>query len=77
MLCNIWGFHGGDYEECRLLGYKNPVGTSQETHYVSATESNRLGCVRFEVFSAVIMKNAVFSDMKTQFITNSRHITSR
>jgi hypothetical protein len=19
-LCNIWGFHGGDYEECRLLG---------------------------------------------------------
>jgi hypothetical protein len=20
MLCKIWGFHGGDYEECRLLG---------------------------------------------------------
>jgi hypothetical protein len=20
MLCEIWGFHGGDYEECRLLG---------------------------------------------------------
>jgi hypothetical protein len=20
-LCKIWGFHGGDYEECRLLGY--------------------------------------------------------
>jgi hypothetical protein len=19
-LCKIWGFHGGDYEECRLLG---------------------------------------------------------
>jgi hypothetical protein len=36
------GFHGGDYEECRLLGYKNPVRTSQETHYVSATESSRL-----------------------------------
>jgi hypothetical protein len=28
-------------EECRLLGYKNPVRTSQETHYVSATESSR------------------------------------
>jgi hypothetical protein len=42
MLCKIWGFHGGDYEECRLLGYKNPVRTSQETHYVSATEPNRL-----------------------------------
>jgi hypothetical protein len=42
MLCKIWGFHGGDYEECRLLGYKNPVHTSQETHYVSTTESSRL-----------------------------------
>jgi hypothetical protein len=19
-LCNIWGFHGSDYEKCRLLG---------------------------------------------------------
>jgi hypothetical protein len=32
MLCKIWGFHGDDYEECRLLGYKNPVRTSQETY---------------------------------------------
>jgi hypothetical protein len=42
MLYNTWGFHGSDYEECRLLGYKNPVRTSQETHYVSATEPSRL-----------------------------------
>jgi hypothetical protein len=42
MLCKIWGFHGSDYEECRLLGYKNPVRTSQETHYVSATEVSLL-----------------------------------
>jgi hypothetical protein len=35
-------FDGGDYEECPLLGYKNPVRTSQETHYVSATELSRL-----------------------------------
>jgi hypothetical protein len=34
--------HSGDYEECRLLGYKNPVRTSQETHYVSTTELSRL-----------------------------------
>jgi hypothetical protein len=20
-LCKIWGFHVGDYKECRLLGY--------------------------------------------------------
>jgi hypothetical protein len=34
--------HGGDYEECRLLVYKSPVHTSQEIHYVSATEAGRL-----------------------------------
>jgi hypothetical protein len=38
----ISGFHGGDYEGCRLLGYKNPVRISQETHYVSTTECSRL-----------------------------------
>jgi hypothetical protein len=31
-----------DYEECRLLGYKTPVRTSQETHYVSTTEPSQL-----------------------------------
>jgi hypothetical protein len=30
------------YEEWRLLGYKNPVRTSQETHYFSTTESSQL-----------------------------------
>jgi hypothetical protein len=42
MLCQIWGIHGGDYEECRLLWYKNPVLTSQEIYYVSITEPSRL-----------------------------------
>jgi hypothetical protein len=37
----IWSFHGGDYEEWRLLGYKNPVHTSQET-VLLATEPSRL-----------------------------------
>jgi hypothetical protein len=32
----------GIVEECRLLGYITPVRTSQETHYVSATEPSRL-----------------------------------
>jgi hypothetical protein len=35
-------FYGGGYEECSLLGYKNPFRTSQETHYVSATQPSRL-----------------------------------
>jgi hypothetical protein len=39
----IWDFRGGDdYEECRPLGYKIPVHTSQEIHYVCATEPRRL-----------------------------------
>jgi hypothetical protein len=38
----IIGFHGGDYEKCRMLEYKNPVDTAQETHYVSATEHSQL-----------------------------------
>jgi hypothetical protein len=42
LLCKICDFHGGDNEECRVLGYKNPVRTSQETHYVSTTESSQL-----------------------------------
>jgi hypothetical protein len=42
MLCKIWGFHVGDYEKCRLLGYKNPVPTSKWTHYISAIEHSRL-----------------------------------
>jgi hypothetical protein len=42
ILCKIWGFHGNDYEERHLLGYKTPVRTPQETHYVSTTESSQL-----------------------------------
>jgi hypothetical protein len=34
------------------------------------------GCIRFEVFTAVTMKNAVFFDIKTQFVLHRRHITS-
>jgi hypothetical protein len=36
--CKIWSFHISDCEKCRLLGYKYSVRTSQETHYVFATE---------------------------------------
>jgi hypothetical protein len=90
LLRKIWGFHGSDYEEFRFLWHKNLVRASQETHYVSATEPSRLmlckiwgfhggdyeEChVRFEVFTAVTMKNAVFSDIKIQLVPLRRHIT--
>jgi hypothetical protein len=32
--------------------------------------------VRFEVFTAVTMKNAVFWDIKPQFVPHRRHISS-
>jgi hypothetical protein len=32
--------------------------------------------VRFEVFTAVTLKNAVFWDIKIQFVLHRRHITS-
>jgi hypothetical protein len=32
--------------------------------------------LRFEVLTAVTMKNAVFWDIKTQFVLHRRHITS-
>jgi hypothetical protein len=61
MLSKFYDFTVGDYEECRLLGYKNPVRTSQET--VSATEPSRLMLSKVWGFTAVILKNAVFWDL--------------
>jgi hypothetical protein len=46
----VWGFHGGEYEECRLLGYKIPGRTSQETQYISATEPCRLMLCKISSF---------------------------
>jgi hypothetical protein len=42
MLCKIWGVNGGDYEECRFVGYIETIRTSQEAHYVSSTDPSRL-----------------------------------
>jgi hypothetical protein len=50
-------------EKFRLLGYKNPVRTSQETHYPSATESSRLMLCKFWLFHGGDYKNAIFWDV--------------
>jgi hypothetical protein len=42
LLCKVCGFHLGDYDECRVLGYITRVRTSPETHYFSTTEPSRL-----------------------------------
>jgi hypothetical protein len=38
--------------------------------------SNKDNIVRFEVSTAVTMKNAVFWDIRTPFVTHRKHITS-
>jgi hypothetical protein len=76
----IWGFHGGDYEDCRLLGYKTPVRTSQETHYVSATEYSRLmlckncgihGC-DYEECRLLGYKNPVRTSQETHYVSTTQ-----
>jgi hypothetical protein len=71
----IWGLRGGDYEEC-LLGYKNPVRTSQETHYVSTTEHSRLMLCKIWGFHGgdyeeclLGYKNSVRTSQKTHHVS--------
>jgi hypothetical protein len=50
--------------------------TSQETHYISATDLSRLMLFWIQVIMVVTMKNVVSWDIKTQFVLHRRHITS-
>jgi hypothetical protein len=77
MLCKSWGFHGGDYEECRLLWCKNPVYTSQETHFVSATQPSRLMLCKiwgflggdYEECRLLGYKNPVRTSQETNYVS--------
>jgi hypothetical protein len=46
------------------LNFQNSIKTYKEN-------------VRFEVFTAVAMKNAVSCDIKTQFVPHRKHVTSQ
>jgi hypothetical protein len=77
--CKTSGFHGGDYEEWRLLGHKNPVRTSQETHYVSTTEPSRLMLCKiwgfhggdYEEWRILGHKNPVRTSQETRYISTT------
>jgi hypothetical protein len=57
-------FHsGGNSDEIELLSF-----CSERVSFTFV--------VRFEVFTAVTMKNVDFWDIKTQFVLHRRHITS-
>jgi hypothetical protein len=76
LLYKIWDFHGGCYEQSHLLGYKNPVRTSQETHYVSTTERSQLMLCKswgfhggyYEQFRLLGYKNPVRTSQKTHYL---------
>jgi hypothetical protein len=76
-LCKIWSFGGGDCEECRPLGYENPVRTSQETHYVSATEPSQLMLCKiwrfhgsdYEECRLLGYKNPVRTSQETHYVS--------
>jgi hypothetical protein len=77
MLCKIWGVHDGNYEECRLLRYINPVRTSQETHYFSATEPSQLMLCKisgfydsdYEECRLLGYKNPVRTSQETHYVS--------
>jgi hypothetical protein len=76
-LYRIGGVLGGEYEECRLLGYGNPAHSSQETLYVSTTEPNRLMPCNiwgfhggdYEVCHLLGYKNPVRTSQETHYIS--------
>jgi hypothetical protein len=79
-LCKIWGFYGSDYEEWRPLGFKNPVHTSQETHYVSTTEPNQLMLCKiwgfyssdYEEWRPLGFKNPVRTSQETHYVSTTK-----
>jgi hypothetical protein len=77
MLCKIWGFQGSGYEECRLLRYKTPVRTSQETPYISITKLRRLMLCKiwsfhgsdYEEWCLLRYKTPVHTSQETPYIS--------
>jgi hypothetical protein len=65
------------YEECRLLGYKTPVRTPQQTHYVCATEPSRLMLCKiwgfhggdYEECRLLRCKNPVLTSQETHYVS--------
>jgi hypothetical protein len=77
--CEIWGFHGGYYEECRLLEYESPLHTSQGTHYISHTEPSRLLQCTFWFFHGgdyeeclILLRTDVSEECNTSIISVKR-----
>jgi hypothetical protein len=67
------------WQQCRLLGYKNPFHTSQETHYVSTTETSQLMLCKiwgfhggdYEECRLLGYKNTVRTSQETQYVSTT------
>jgi hypothetical protein len=59
--------------DVKLLSQNYLTPKKERSNCKSRTKTNY---VRFEVFTAVTMKNAIFWDIKSQFVPHRRHITS-
>jgi hypothetical protein len=51
-------------EECSLLRYRNPVSTTQETHYISATELSRSMLCKIRGFYGGDYEKCLFWDIE-------------
>jgi hypothetical protein len=62
----------------RLMSFSHIVGHLSEEHdkyFIGLLQpEDGRNSVRFEVFTAVTMKNAIYCDIKTQFVPHRRHI---
>jgi hypothetical protein len=74
-LCKIWSFHGPHYEECRLLGNKDPVPTLQETLCIFATVPSRIILCKVWGFHDSDYEECRLLGYKNPVCT-SQHITS-
>jgi hypothetical protein len=57
-------------------GYRDVMISVSAGRWLVYISNNGKDYVRFEDITAVTMKNAVFWDIKTQFVPHRRHITS-
>jgi hypothetical protein len=64
-------------EECRLLGYENPVRSQQETHNFSATETSQIMLCKIRGFHGSDYEECLLLGyIETQFIPHRRHYVS-
>jgi hypothetical protein len=63
-------FHYDNYDDCRLLGYKNPVPTSQGAPYFSTTEPSQLMISKMSGFHRALYEELLLLGYKNPVRTS-------